>query len=69
MQKPQCPFQVGDLVRFTPSERTLSLYQDIQRFGINPGEIRAIAEIRNGCYLFFANGSGGWPWGEFSPAN
>ena len=69
MEQPQCPYRVGDFVRFTPSERTRGLYQDIERFGVRPGEIGVITEIRNGCYLFFANGSGGWPWNEFSAVN
>jgi len=61
-----CPFRVGEFVRFTPSDRTLGLYQGIERFGIAPGEVLPIAEIRGGCYLYFARGAGGWPWTEFS---
>lgn len=63
-----CPFRVGDRVIFTPSERTRGLYQDVDRFGVRPGEPYVIAEIRDGTYLYFENGSGGWPWNEFRAA-
>jgi hypothetical protein len=66
MTQSQCPFVVGELVRFTPSERTRGLYQGIEGFGIQPGDAQPIAEIRNGCYIYFANGAGGWPWNEFT---
>ena len=69
MSQTPCPFRVGDRVRFTPSERTRGLYQSIESFGIRPGETQPITEIRNGCYLYFANGSGGWPRNEFSAAD
>jgi len=65
----QCPFQVGDSVRFTPSERTLGHYQDIERLGVKPDAVLTIAEIREGCYLYFAYGAGGWPWTEFTQAS
>jgi hypothetical protein len=63
---PPCPFGVGDLVRFTPSARTCGTYQDIERFGVAVGEVVRIAQIRDGTYLYFANGVGGWPWNEFT---
>jgi hypothetical protein len=69
MNQTQCPFRVGDQVCFTPSERTRGLYQSIERFGIKPGETWPITEIRDDTYLYFANGSGGWPWNEFSAAD
>ena len=62
----ECPFKVGDIVRFTPSERTTAHYQDIERFGVRVGEVRTVREIRDGTYLYFENGAGGWPWNEFS---
>ena len=59
-EKPtSCPFTVGDLVRFTPSDRTLGHYQDIERFGVSVGAVLPIAEIREGCYLYFEGGAGG----------
>ena len=68
MSQTQCPFRVGDRVGFTPSEPTRGLYQSIESFGIKLGETRTITEIREGCFLDFANGSGGWPWNEFPAA-
>jgi len=70
MQQEQvlCPFSVGDLVTFTPSERTRGLYQNIDGFGVHIGDTLAIAEIRDGCYLYFSGGVGGWPWNEFTKA-
>ena len=51
---------------FTPSERTRGHYQDIEAFGVAIGQELAIAEIRDGMYLYFEGGVGGWPWNEFS---
>ena len=68
MSSSSCPFRVGQLVRFTPTERTRGLYQSIGGFGLEPGDVQPIAEIREGVYLYFADGTGGWPWNEFSSA-
>jgi hypothetical protein len=68
MGTPQCPFVVGDRVTFTPSERTRGHYQDIERFGIRIGETLLVKEIRDGTYLYFESGTGGWPWNEFTKA-
>ena len=60
-----CPFSGGDLVRFAPSSRTVGHYQDIERFGVKPDEVREIVEIRDNCYLYFSDDAGGWPWNDF----
>ncbi len=65
-EKIVCPFEVGDMVTFTPSARTRGHYQDIERFGVCIGQSLAIAEVREDCYLYFAGGKGGWPWNEFT---
>jgi len=39
MKQEHCPFNVGDHVRFTPSQRTSGLYQDIERFGVAVGKV------------------------------
>jgi len=61
-----CPYNVGDVVRFTPSERTKGLYQNIERFGLSEGDEATVREIRDGIYLYFDNDAGGFPWNEFS---
>ena len=66
MKSHDCPFGIGDKVRFTPSERTLGLYQDIERFGLKINEEAIIREIREGIYLYFDGEAGGMPWNEFS---
>ena len=63
----KCPYVVGDVVRFTPSERTCGLYQNMERFGLKIGQVATIAEVRDGMYLYFAEGAGGFPWNEFTP--
>ena len=70
MNAPQsiCPFAIGNRVTFTPSTRTKGHYQDIERFGVQIGETLKITEIREGCYLYFEGGVGGWPWNEFTTA-
>ena len=61
-----CPYDVGDVVRFTPSERTKGLYQNIERFGLSEGGEATVREIRDGVYLYFDDDAGGFPWNEFS---
>lgn len=61
-----CPFKIGDLVRFTPSKRTEGLYQDVERFGLRVGEVYQVTKIKDGVYMYFARGKGGWPWNEFT---
>ena len=67
-RRTRCPYSAGDAVTFNPSERTQGLYQDIERFGVRVGETLVIEEIRDGMYLYFKGGIGGWPWNEFSRA-
>lgn len=62
---PACPFRVGDVVRFAPSERTRGLYQNIERLGIAIGEEAKVTDIRDDIYLSLSNGATGWPWNEF----
>ena len=61
-----CPFAVGDKVKFTPSGRTKGLYQDIERFGIRNGDTLIIKESREDVYLYFEGDKGGWPWNQFT---
>lgn len=61
----KCPFGVGDVVRFTPSERTQGLYQNIGRFGLEVGEEVEVRAIK-GDYLCATNGTDSWPWSEFT---
>jgi len=60
-----CPFAVGDRVRFTPSKRTRDHYQNIDGFGVSIGQELQIESIKDGMYLYFDGGTGGWPWNEF----
>ena len=62
----QCPFKVGDIVRFTPQERTIGHYQDIERFAVKIGQELPIKSIKENMYLYFENDGGGWPWNEFT---
>ena len=63
---PTCPFEIGDIVRFTPSERTRGHYQVIERFGLKIGEEAEVQSIKDGVYVYCNNGVGGWPWNEFT---
>jgi hypothetical protein len=64
-----CPFRVGQRVRFTPTERTKGLYQSIESFGVEIGELVVIEEIKEGTYVYCHGGKGGWPWNEWSAEN
>jgi len=61
-----CPFSIGDIVRFTPSEKTLGHYQNIEKFGIRVGQELPVQNIQDDMYLYFENDAGGWPWNEFT---
>lgn len=65
MSSSKCPFDVGDVVRFKPSERTRGHYQNFERFGLKPNDVAEIKEIKDGIYLYFEDGKGGWAWNEF----
>lgn len=67
-QSQECPFEVGMKVQFSPSKRTKGLYQNIEGFGLTPGGVYTITEIKDEIYLYFKEG-GGWPWNEFQPTN
>jgi hypothetical protein len=66
MEKPKCPFSIGDTVHFTPCERTRGLYQDIESLGVRLNEELQIKNIVDETYLYFENDAGGWPWNEFT---
>ena len=66
VKQEHCPFKVGDHVRFTPSQRTSGLYQDLERFGVAVGKVYQIKAVKDGLYLYFAGAKGGWPWNEFT---
>lgn len=61
-----CPFVIGDVVRFTPSSRALRQQDSITAFRVEPGQELAITKIGDGLYLFFADDAGGWPWNEYT---
>jgi hypothetical protein len=61
-----CPFSVGDVVKFTPSERTRGHYQNIEGKGIKINQELEIERIKDDTYLYFAKDTGGWPWNEFT---
>ena len=65
MNEDSCPFSIGDIVRFSPSDRTQGLYQNIEGFGVQIGQEIEIKRIQDGVYLYFENDVGGWPWNEF----
>ena len=60
-----CPFDIGDVVRFTPSERTRGHYQDIESFGVKIGQEVEVKKIKDDMYLYFADDAGEWPFNEF----
>ncbi len=65
-QPTKCSFIVGDVVRFTPKERTKGQYQNIERFGVKIGQDLPITNVKDDTYLYFENDIGGWSWTEFT---
>lgn len=61
-----CPFVVGDIVKFTPSERTCGWYPNIESRGIKVGEELEVKGIQQDTYLYFEGRGAEWPWNEFT---
>ena len=63
--KKNCPFKIGEKIRFKPSKRTQGLYQDIEGMGVSIGEVIIVGTIKDNCYIYSQDGKGGWPWTEW----
>ena len=69
--KDVCPFKVGDVVVYRPSERGRALLVMTSLAALQPGTKYKISRIDKDCYLvlegFEAVEVGGLYWSEFSP--
>ena len=63
--KNNCPFKIGDKLRFNPSERTQGLYPSIENKGVSIGEVITVGRISDDCYIYSQAEKGGWPWNEW----
>ena len=62
----KCPYNVGDRVIFSPSDRTKGWYQQgFSKMGLVPGNEYIIKKIKDDTYLYFDNDAGGLPWNEY----
>jgi len=59
-----CPFKIGDVVRFTPDERTVGWYQTGGFFGLEIGEVGPITRIDGNC-VYLSDDRGGFHWTLF----
>ncbi|WP_133255029.1 hypothetical protein [Phenylobacterium hankyongense] len=71
MAEPEaCPFHVGQVVFYRPSERVRGLNAMIDQWAdIRDGQALRIAEIRDGAYIVpdnFSHPGGGLHWSAFA---
>ncbi len=65
----KCPYNIGDKVIFTPTDRTRGWYQQVfDKIGMVPGREYVIKRIKDDTYLYFENDDGGFPWTEYTKA-
>jgi len=68
----RCPFEPGDVVIYTPTERGLGHTTTEGPLDLVPGDTYVVAEIREGAYLRLKGiksmASGGIYWTEFTKA-
>ena len=50
----QCPFHVGDAVRFKPTDDDLGRLPPISLYGIVPNQVGNITRIEKGRYIYIA---------------
>lgn len=65
----QCPFQVGDKVRYQPTERGYAL--DAMSDRLKPGETYTVEAVEDGNYIVvcgYKHPGGGIHWTEFKAA-
>jgi hypothetical protein len=72
MAEPDCPFHVGDTVRYQPSGRGrgLEVMSSPQEL-LTPGKTYIVESIQGGKYLVvqgYKHPGGGLYWAEFEPA-
>jgi hypothetical protein len=71
MKSEMCPFKVGQIVYYRPSQRGLDAdVMSPQEHRLVPGNAYLIAEIREGKYVFpkdYKHPGGGLYWTEFAP--
>lgn len=56
-----CPFSVGDIVQFSPDERTIGWYTIGGFFGLVIGEVGMIERIDDG-FVYLSDARGGFHW-------
>ena len=54
-----CPFNVGDVVRFSPNDYDLAKLSALELYGIIPGETGKIVRIEQGRYVYLENSKPG----------
>jgi hypothetical protein len=57
------PFEIGDEVRFEPSERAIGLsWSSFDTVRLHPGETRIVTRISEDGYLYLDDERGGFHW-------
>lgn len=63
------PFQIGDLVTFSPDDRTVGCAgTSLDRLRLQPGDTGTVTRIEQGVYLYLDDDRGGFHWECFKKA-
>lgn len=59
MNSSTCPFKIGDIVRFSPSDYALAKLSALELYGILPNAIGQVVRIEHGRYVYLENSAPG----------
>jgi hypothetical protein len=68
-EKAANPFNIGDVVVFSPSEHTVGReWSSFDRVRLKPGDVGVVTRIEKEDYLYLDDGRGGFHWESFKKA-
>jgi hypothetical protein len=59
MNSQSCPFKIGDVVKFTPTNYDLAKLSVMELYGIKPGEMGKIVKVENDRYVYLEKSTPG----------
>jgi hypothetical protein len=63
VEVPKNPFEIGDLVRFAPSERAIGWsWPSFDHVQMHPGDSGVVTRIKDDSYVFLDGERGGFHW-------
>ena len=59
MNTESCPFKLGDVVKFTPTDYDLAKLSVMELYGLKPNDTGAIVRIESDRYVYLENSKPG----------